>query len=240
LTPLFLSALIRKGGVAVLDVIVPSYGGKSIVTEKNVFTEEGVTVNLSERIKGILLKPGNEWQTISGETTTIAELYKSYVIVLAAIGPVASFIGTSIVGISLPFIGSYRVPITTAIASSVVHYLLTLAGVYVLALIIDGLAPTFAAEKNISQAFKVAAYSSTAGWLAGIFMIIPALGVLGLLGLYSLYLLYLGLPILMKSPKEKSMGYTVAVIIAAIVIFVVIGAVSRAFITFPSPAVPLH
>ncbi len=197
-------------------------------------------MNLTQRIKGILLKPKDEWQIISGETTTIAELYRSYVIILAAVGPIASFIGTSIVGISLPFIGSYRVPITTAIASSVVQYLLTLAGVYVLALIIDGLAPKFAAEKNLLQAFKVAAYSSTAGWLAGIFMIIPALGVLGILGLYGLYLLYLGLPVLMKSPQEKSMGYTVAVIIAAIVIFVVIGAASRAFISFPTPNIPMH
>jgi hypothetical protein len=197
-------------------------------------------VNLVERVKGILFKPGVEWQTISGETATIAELYKSYVIILAAIGPVASFIGTAIVGISLPFVGSYRVPVTTAFASSVVHYLLSLAGVYVLALIIDGLAPTFAAEKNVSQAFKVAAYSSTAGWLAGIFVIIPVLGVLGLLGLYSLYLLYLGLPVLMNSPREKSVGYTAAVIVAAIVIFVIIGIVSRAFISFPTPAVPMR
>jgi hypothetical protein len=34
----------------------------------------------------------------------------------------------------------------------------------------------------------------------------------------------------MKSPKEKSTGYTIAIIIAAIIIFVVIGAISRAFI----------
>jgi preprotein translocase subunit SecE len=33
----------------------------------------------------------------------------------------------------------------------------------------------------------------------------------------------------MKSPKEKSMGYTIAVIIAAIIIFVVIGAISQVF-----------
>jgi hypothetical protein len=77
----------------------------------------------------------------------------------------------------------------------------------------------------------VAIYSSIPGWLAGIFALIPALGVLGILGLYGLYLLYLGLPVLMKSPKEKSTVYTIAVIIAAVVIFVVIGAISRVFIS---------
>jgi hypothetical protein len=83
----------------------------------------------------------------------------------------------------------------------------------------------------------VAAYASTAAWLAGVFSLIPMLGVLGILGLYGLYLLYLGLPILMKAPQEKALTYTAVVIAAAIVLFAVIGAVSGAFITYPSPTV---
>ena len=193
-------------------------------------------MNIVERVKGILLKPGQEWQIISEETTTIPELYRNYIIILAAIGPVASFIGMSLVGISLPSVGSFRIPIITSFASAVVHYILTLVAVYILALVIDALAPTFSGEKNINQAFKVATYSYTPGWLVGIFTIIPALSILGILGLYGLYLLYLGLPVLMKSPKEKSLGYTVAVIVAAIIIFVVIGIVSRAFISYPTPS----
>jgi len=188
-------------------------------------------MNITERIKGILLNPKEEWKTIAGETTPIAELYKNYIIILAAIGPVASFIGMSLFGVSLPMGGAFRVPITSGIMNAIVHYGLTLVGVYVLAIIIDALAPTFSGEKNLNQAFKVAMYSSIPGWLAGIFALIPALGVLGILGLYGLYLLYLGLPVLMKSPKEKSTVYTIAVIIAAIVIFVVIGAISRVFIS---------
>jgi hypothetical protein len=191
-------------------------------------------MNLVERCKGILFRPNEEWQTISGETSSIADLYKSYIIILAAIGPVASIIGMSIVGISLPFVGSFRIPITTAVTSAIVQYVLTLAGVYVLAIIIDALAPTFSGQKNMNQAFKLAAYSYTPGWLCGIFTIIPLLGVLGILGLYGLYLLYVGLPVLMKSPQEKSVGYTVAVIVAAIVLFLIIGGISRAFISYPT------
>ena len=195
-------------------------------------------MNLSERVKGILLNPKQEWQTISGEATTISDLYKNYIVILAAIGPVASIIGMSIVGISLPFVGSYRVSIVSSFGSAVVHFILNLVGVYVLALVIDALAPTFSGEKNVNQAFKVAAYSFTPGWILGIVAIIPALSPLGILGLYGLYLLYIGLPVLMKSPKEKSVGYTIAVIIAAIVIFMVIGFISRAFISYPTPVMP--
>jgi len=192
-------------------------------------------MDLISRVKGILLNPKQEWQTISGETTTMAELYKSYIVILAAIGPVASIIGMSIIGISMPLAGSFRIPIGSSLTSAIIQYVLTLAGVYVMALVIDALAPTFSGEKNINQAFKVAAYSYTPGWLVGIFMVIPALGMLGILGLYGLYILYLGLPLLMKAPQEKSMGYTAAVIIAGIVIFAIIGAISHTFISYPMP-----
>ncbi len=195
-------------------------------------------MNLGERVKGILVNPKQEWQTISGEATTIPELYKTYVVILAAIGPVASIIGMSLVGISIPFAGWFRVSIFASISSAVLHYILTLVGVYILALIIDALAPTFSGEKSMNEAFKVATYSYTPGWIVGVVGIIPALSPLMILGLYGLYLLYLGLPVLMKSPREKSLGYTIAVVIAAIVIFIVIGLISRALISYPTPGMP--
>ena len=113
------------------------------------------------------------------------------------------------------------------------QYILSLGGAFVLALIIDNLAPTFGGQKNQLQALKVSIYSSTASWLAGIFVIIPALSILGLLGLYSLYLLYAGLPVLMKSPKDKAMGYTVVTIICAIVLYVVLAFIAGAIISVP-------
>jgi hypothetical protein len=80
-------------------------------------------MNLSVRVKGILLKPKQEGQTISKETTAIPELYKSYIVILATIGPVASIIRMSIVGISLPIVESFRVSIFTSISSVIVHYI---------------------------------------------------------------------------------------------------------------------
>ena len=190
-------------------------------------------MTLVERVKRILLQPRQEWEVVSGETTTTADLYKSYAVPLAAIGPVASIIGMSIFGMGMPFGPAFRVPIITAVFSAVVHYVLSLAGVYVLALIVDFLAPTFSGEKNPGQSLKLAVYSSTAAWMAGVFVIIPALGFLGITGLYSLYLLYEGIPVLMKAPREKALLYTVAVAVAGIVIFAVIGSVVRTLIPFP-------
>jgi len=166
---------------------------------------------LVARVKGIIMQPKSEWRVIDGESTTVSQLYTGYIIPLSAIPPIASVIGLSIFGISLPLLGTYRVPLGSALTSAITQYILGLVGIYVLALIIDALAPTFAGQKNQIQALKVAAYSSTASWLAGIFALIPGLRILGLLGLYGLYLLYAGLPTLMKAPAEKAMGYTVVV-----------------------------
>jgi hypothetical protein len=197
--------------------------------------EEEWKMNLTERAKNIILQPNNEWPVIEKETTTVADLYTSYIMPLAAIGPLASIIGLSIVGIGSPLGGTYRVSLGASIGHAVVTYVLALAGVYVLALIIDALAPTFNGTKNSAQALKVAAYSSTAGWLVGIFDLMPALAFLQIFGLYSLYLLYLGLPALMKSPEDKTLAYTVVVIIAGIVIFAIIGAVGGLFVSYPLP-----
>ena len=185
-----------------------------------------------ERAKNIILKPKETWVAIDSEPATTQSIYMPYVLVLAAIGPIAQFIGGQVFGYGA-FGISFHPPIGTALVSAILSYGLALATTFVLALVIDGLAPNFGGQKNQVQALKVAAYSATAGWLAGIFGLIPALAILGLLGLYSLYLLYLGLPILMKVPQDKALGYTVVVIIVAIVLFLIVGAIV-ASLTAPS------
>jgi hypothetical protein len=190
---------------------------------------------LFDRAKKILLQPKQEWEVISGESTSMADLYTGYAMPLAAIGPVCSVIGLSVVGISLPIVGTYRVPIMSSILSAIVQYALALAAVYILAIVIDNITPKFEGLRDMGQALKLATYSSTASWVAGIFILIPVLAILGLVGLYSIYLLYAGTPILMKVPREKAAIFTAVVIVAAIVIFTVMNMITRAFIPYPTP-----
>lgn len=181
---------------------------------------------LVERVKAILMSPKTEWPRIAAEPATIADTYKSHVIPLAAIGPVANLVGSLVFGMGA-FGITYRPSILAALSTAVVGYVLTLVMVFVCALVIDALAPQFNAVKNQTAAFKVAAYGATAGWVAGIFGIIPALGVLALLGsLYSLYLIYLGLPVLMKAPEDKALPYTAVVVVVMILAALVIGLVT--------------
>jgi len=190
-------------------------------------------MRLIERTKEVLLHPKSQWEIIAAEPASTGALYTRVIMPLAAIGPVATLIGWSVFGISIPFAGTYRVPLSASLGPAVVRYVLGLAAVFVLALIIDGLAPSFGGQKDQVQALKVAAFSSTAAWLAGIFALIPSLNMLGILGVYSLYLLYAGLPILMKAPPDKALGYTVVVIVSAIAMFVVIGVIASQFVAAP-------
>ncbi len=187
--------------------------------------------NLVSRVRNIIFHPNLEWPVIAAEPAAPAELYGRYIGPLALIAPVATFIGLSILGINIPLIGTYRVSPVSGIVQAVLSFVLALVGVFIMALIINALAPKFQGEKDSVQALKVAGYASTPAFVAGILSLFPMLAILQMLAaLYSLYLLYMGLPVLMNSPKDKALGYTGAIIGCAFLL----GLVATAIM------VPLH
>jgi hypothetical protein len=175
---------------------------------------------LMARAKAILLTPKTEWPVIATEPTTVADLYKGYIIPLAAIPAIFGFLKMSLIGTTVMFAGTYRVGIGAGLTSMLLGYVLSLVMVYVMALIVDALAPTFGGQKNTIQALKTMAYAYTASWVAGVAQILPGVGMLIVIAgaIYSIYLLYLGLPHTMKCPPEKAGGYTAVAIIIAIVL----------------------
>lgn len=186
---------------------------------------KGIAMNVIARAKEILLTPKPAWSVIATEETNTATLYTQYIMILAAIPAVAGFIGMSLFGVSGPGV-TLRVPLMAGLVQMVLGYGLSLAMVYIVALIADALAPHFGGQKNPMNALKLVAYSSTAAMVGGIFALIPALGVLALVAaIYSLYLLYLGVAALMKVPQEKVMAYTAVLVVCAIVVGVIAGTV---------------
>ncbi|MGA9773337.1 MAG: Yip1 family protein [Blastocatellia bacterium] len=181
-------------------------------------------MNLVERAQKILLQPQQEWYVIQQEPTQPAELYTGYIIPLAAIGPVASLIGHTIFGYGL-----YAPPIFVVIIGSIILYVLSLGGIYVSALIVDALAPTFASQKSINQALKLVAYASTPGWIAGILNLVPVLGILAIIAaFYGIYLFYLGVPVMMRTPQDKAVPYIVTTAVVCFVIYFIIFAIAGA------------
>ncbi len=186
--------------------------------------EQGPVSNrLVERVKNILFTPIAEWDVIEAEPATVQGLYKGYICILAAIPAVAQLIASVV----FPHYSLWGgVSVIGALVTAIMTYVLTLVGVYVTARIIDALAPNFGGQSNLIQALKVAAYSSTAAWVVGVFAIAPPVSGLRIIGIYSLYLLYLGLPKLMKAPEDKALVYTIVTIVVVVVVYAVVAAVA--------------
>lgn len=205
--------------------VAPAYGAAALATGPSANT---LINRLVARVKAILLSPKTEWPVIAAEATTPSDIYLRYVAPLVAIGVIASFIGTTIVGVSLPMLGTIRIGVAAGLAGAILHFALTFVAVFVVALIVDALAPTFGGQKDSLRALKVTAYSFAPAWVAAILTILPALGVIaGLIGLYGLYLMYVGLPVLMRAPADKALGYTVVVVLCAIVLSIIVSVISN-------------
>jgi Yip1 domain len=170
-------------------------------------------MSMIDRIKNIPMSPKTEWPTIAGEATTTQALYTGYIMILAAIGPIAMLLRSTLTGT----------------IEMIITYIISLIMLYVVALIVDVLAPTFGGEKNLLQSLKLVAYSCTAVWLAGIFQILGMLaGIISLIALiYSLYTFYLGVTVMKKVPAEKAVTYTVVVILCVILLGALLGSLMR-------------
>ncbi|MGE0798097.1 MAG: Yip1 family protein [Lautropia sp.] len=180
-------------------------------------------MKLVERAKNILLTPSTEWPVIDGEVHTVKGLYTGYLLPLAGVTALATFLGAMLWGVSLGPV-SVRFGFGDALGQAITGFVLSMVLVWVLGWIINTLAPTFKGQKSFEKAFAVAAFAMTGALVGGMAAILPALStLLGLIGgLYSLYLMYKGLPVLMKSPPEKSLGYTAVIVIAAIICNVIL------------------
>lgn len=191
----------------------------------SVETPDNPVGSIVARAKAIILKPKEEWPVIERETLSSGEIFTRYAIPLAAIGPLATFIGGQIFGYGA-FGISFRPSLIGGLSQAIVTYILSLVGLFVVAFVADKLAPNFGGEASSRNAFKLVVYSMTAGWLANIFQLIPSLSLLAILGVYSFYLFYVGTGPLMKIPAEKRLTYTIVTVICVIVLYVIIGALT--------------
>ncbi|HYK82574.1 MAG TPA: Yip1 family protein [Gemmatimonadales bacterium] len=172
-----------------------------------------------ERARRLILHPTQAWPAIAGEFTTVGPIYARFLVPMAAIGPLATTLGTIVFGERSILGQTYEMSFKNAVTDGILQYVLGLVAVYGVALVIDALAPTFSGQRNQVQALKLAAYGSTPFWLSGVFALVPKLTILGLVvGLYTFRLFALGLPLLMKAPREKTPGYAVVVAVAAILV----------------------
>ena len=193
----------------------------------------GQTVRLTNRVKGILKSPRREWPVIASEATSAGHIYVGYAVPLAAIGALAMFVSHVVVGTRLPMLGLVRENVVDGLAGAILVFTLALAHLFFLSLIVEALARKFGGQCDRVQALKLAAYSYTPIWLAGIAYVIPALSVLWLVAAaYALYLAFVGLPILTRCAPPQAAKVTLLAGGAAFLLFTVLGALIAALIGF--------
>ena len=161
---------------------------------------------LIDRIKGIVLDPKAEWPRIAAEPATTQSIYTGYAMLLAAIGPLATLVGFAELGVAY------------ALRIAIGAYVISLVVTFLLAMIVDLLAPSFGGQKDFVAALKLTAYSYTVAWLAGIFHLIGAFGGLLVLiaSIYAWYTFYLGAPVLRKSSVDKAIPFTLIIVLCGI------------------------
>lgn len=185
-------------------------------------------MNAALRAKAILIDPFNEWIIIEKESGDAAFLMSRYVAWLALVPAVSDFIGACVVGVVVPGAGSQRAPLIDGLFGAVFGYVAAFVTVLLLGLIINILAPAFGGRRDFDSALKLAVYSYTPVWLAGIFLLLPGLLFLTLTGFYGAYTAMTGLPRLMKAPEQSSLGYTAIVVICAAALMLIAAAAEHA------------
>ncbi len=177
-------------------------------------------MNLVDRAKSIILSPKTEWEVIANEPADMGGIFTGYVIPLALIPAVASFIGYGFIGFG------FMSGITFGLAYALVSLIGSLVGVFLLAFVVNLLAPSFGSVKDQGRAMQLVAYTYTPIWVGGIVNILPFLGWLGMLfGLYGIYLMYLGFPHTMKTPEDKVVVYMIVAVIVLMIIYFVVGGI---------------
>jgi hypothetical protein len=188
-------------------------------------------VNAASRAKAIIFHPNAEWPRIEQESGDPAFLLTRYVVLLALVPAACGFIGACLIGVIVPGLGAVRAPVLDGLFSAVFGYVMTGVTVLVLALIIDVLAPLFGGRRDFDGAFKLAVYSFTPVWLAGIFLLLPGLRFLTLSGFYGAYILMTGLPLMMKSPARWAYLYAAVIVIFACVLILLTSTAQRILFT---------
>ena len=117
-----------------------------------------------------------------------AYLFSRYVAVLALIPALSALSARRVIGVVEPGAAQCARRSLDGLFGAILGYVISCAMVLLLGLFIDPLAPLFGGRRDFDSAFKLAVYSFTPVWLAGIFLLLPGLRFLVLAGAYGVYL----------------------------------------------------
>jgi len=176
----------------------------------------------------LVLAPQARLAALAAAPVPLKELYRDWVMPLAAIPAVAGFVGAAVVGYALPLAhGAARVNPFAALVGATVGWALSVLLVPVLGLAVATLAPRFDTPTDKDAATRLVAYAFTPVWLAGAALALPPLAGLAVLGLWGAVVFHAGLPAFLPTPEARRTGFTVAAVCCGVIGFAVAGSLLR-------------
>jgi hypothetical protein len=181
-------------------------------------------------IFGILLHPKQEWERIRDADHSVFESFFPHTIILAAIPPIAGYIGTTRYGWNISVGEPIKLTPDSAMVIAVLYYFAMLVAVFTIGKTIHWMSRTYGANPTLGRSMSLAAYTATPLFLIGILEIYPVLWLNFIIGLpvlgYSVYLLYTGVPIVLGLSEEKGFLLSSAILAFGLISLVALLAVT--------------
>ncbi|HUI46836.1 MAG TPA: Yip1 family protein [Nitrospirota bacterium] len=183
------------------------------------------------RVKNILIRPRDEWRVIRDEPKTYSGIILRYVAILAAIPPAAAVIDGIVFNGPVPR-STLLSSLSRLLLQNVMWYCISVINVVITGAIIAAVVTTSESRWGGLPGLKVAAYSFTPLFIAGVLAVIPAMNwIVYAAILYSIYLVYLGIIGLASTGRKQAIGYAIASFLSASVFLGIMNIVEYFFET---------
>ena len=175
-----------------------------------------------DRSKSLTLVPADTWETVKLEDSTVPDLLREYVFPGTFIPTAASFLGRWIVGISIPFWGTFRFSFGASFLIALFEFAFFVGWVWLTGRLIAALAVRFDSLDDETAALKLTLFSVLPFWTAGALNVFPVLHILVVIfGLYCIYIFYHGLPVLLETPSDKVLPFALLATAGALILYAV-------------------
>ena len=145
------------------------------------------------RITYLVFRPAAEWERIAAERTSVDELLRRYILPLAALAPIATFIGMKVFDRAWDPDQGYLVPADQIFSAAATTFFATIASIFALAAIMVLIAPMYRRRPDFLSALKVSAHGASPLLLSGVVLVLPVMVVVSMVALcYTLFLYRIG------------------------------------------------
>jgi hypothetical protein len=192
--------------------------------------------SLINRIKLVVLSPKECWKSICNEQHEPKTLVMALILPLVILGIICSTIGLQVFGISMGPLGTWRPPFIPFLLSQIVNGLMTIAGVYISAWLVQKLATFFQGSATPAKAFSLVTHAMLPILASNLLTIFPPLSMLGLVLLViSLYAFFQGSSMMTTVSESKRLPFVASFIASMILISLVLAAISAPIMGLQTP-----